>query len=97
MKLSEEPIETKQKKATFEDGQKIKFTKSGLINNPNAFEVSNNPFGDDGQNQLQYCGVYTARYQGKRLCLQFTGHTVYGMQITLRSKRFISTLVEWCG
>ena len=71
MKLSEEPIETKQKNATFEDGQKIKFTKSGLINNPNAFEVSDNPFGDDGQNQLQYCGVYSARYQGKKPSLLF--------------------------
>lgn len=63
MKLIEAEIETEQKKAVFKDGEKIKYNKSGLINNPNAFAINDNPFGDDGANQHQYFSMYASRFE----------------------------------
>ena len=64
MKLAEADIETEQKAAIFADGEKIKFNKSGLIYNPNAFAIGDNPYGDDAANQHQYFSMYSNRFEG---------------------------------
>jgi len=70
MKLAEADIETEQKAAIFADGEKIKFNKSGLIYNPNAFAIGDNPYGDDAANQHQYFSMYSNRFEALKARIQ---------------------------